>query len=143
MAALRRTDSFRSSEKVSRWPRWRVASRGAPAVRWFLGYDAEDLDRLEGGHLAREGLDTITVLAGQTAWTVRPSPQEIVVDDGASDRPRVVIQAAPDAMLLRFLDLLEKASVHLVLVAQIVIRHKKADLDPSPADILLWAVGEE
>ena len=27
------------------------------------------------------------------------SPQEIVVDDGASDRPRVVIQAAPDAML--------------------------------------------
>src|ERR1700722_10339208 len=59
----------------------------------------EVLDGLEGGHLAREGQDTITVLAGQTAWTVRPSPQEVVVDDGASDRPRVVIAAAPDPML--------------------------------------------
>jgi hypothetical protein len=68
-------------------------------LKRFLGYDAEDLDRLEGGHLARDGQDTITVLAGQTAWTVRPSPQEVVVDDGAADNPRVVIQAAPDAML--------------------------------------------
>ena len=68
-------------------------------LKRFLGYDAEDLDQLEGGHLARDGQDTITVLAGQTAWTVRPSPQEIVVDDGASDHPRVVIQAAPEPML--------------------------------------------
>ena len=68
-------------------------------LKRFLGYDAEDLDQLEGGHLARDGQDTITVLAGQTAWTVRPSPQEVVVDDGASDDPRVVIAAAPDPML--------------------------------------------
>jgi hypothetical protein len=39
------------------------------------------------------------VLAGQTAWTVRPSPREVAVDDGASDNPRVVIQAAPEPML--------------------------------------------
>jgi len=68
-------------------------------LKRFLGYDAEDLDQLEGGHLARDGQDTITVLAGQTAWTVRPSPQEVVVDDGASDNPRVVIAAAPESML--------------------------------------------
>ncbi|HXO24360.1 MAG TPA: maleylpyruvate isomerase N-terminal domain-containing protein [Streptosporangiaceae bacterium] len=68
-------------------------------LKRFLAYDPEDLDQLEGGHLARAGQDTITVLAGQTAWTVRPAPPEVVVDDGASDRARVVIQAAPDAML--------------------------------------------
>jgi len=68
-------------------------------LKRFLGYDTEDLDQLEGGHLARDGQDTITVLAGQTAWTVRPAPQEVVVDDGAADNPRVVIQAAPDPML--------------------------------------------
>jgi hypothetical protein len=72
-------------------------------LKRFLGYDPEDLDQLEGGHLARAGQDTITVLAGQTAWTVRPAPPEVVVDDGASDGagdgPRVVIAAAPEAML--------------------------------------------
>src|ERR1700722_4488609 len=68
-------------------------------LKRFLGYDAEDLDRLEGGHLAREGQDTIMVLAVQTAWTVRPVPPEVVGDDGASDRAGVVIRAAPDAML--------------------------------------------
>ena len=66
----------------------------------FLGYDVEALDRVEGGHLGHDaGQDTITVLAGQTAWTVRPSPREVAVDDGASDNPRVVIQAAPEPML--------------------------------------------
>jgi uncharacterized protein (TIGR03083 family) len=66
----------------------------------FLGYDFEALGRLQGGHLAVEGgPDTITVLAGQAAWTVRPSPREVAVDDGAGDNPRVVIQAAPEPML--------------------------------------------
>jgi uncharacterized protein (TIGR03083 family) len=69
-------------------------------LKRFLGYGAGDLDQLEGGHLAGDGArDTITVLAGQAAWTVRPSPRQVVVDDGASDNPRVVIQAAPDPML--------------------------------------------
>jgi uncharacterized protein (TIGR03083 family) len=68
-------------------------------LKRFLAYDPEALDQLEGGHLARDGADTITVLAGQTAWTVRPSPQEVVVDDGAGDHPRVVIAAAPGPML--------------------------------------------
>jgi len=69
-------------------------------LKRFLGYDAEGLDQLEGGHLAGDGAgDTITVLAGQAVWTVRPSPRRVVVDDGASDNPRVVIQAAPDPML--------------------------------------------
>lgn len=77
-----------------------LATDGVDEVlKRFLGYDPENLDRLEGGHLARDGQDTITVLAGQTAWTVRPTPDEVVVDDGASDHPRVVVQAAPGPML--------------------------------------------
>jgi uncharacterized protein (TIGR03083 family) len=69
-------------------------------LKRFLGYDAEALARVEGDHLAGDsGQDTITVLAGQTAWTVRPSPHEVVVTDGPGENPRVVIQAAPDPML--------------------------------------------
>ena len=33
--------------------------------------------------------------------------------------------------------------MHFVLVAQIVIRYEKADLDPGSAHILFGAVGEE
>jgi len=69
-------------------------------LKRFLGFDVPGLEQLEGGHLASDrGESTITVMAGRTAWTVRPSPREVVVDDGASDSPRVVIAAAPDAML--------------------------------------------
>jgi hypothetical protein len=66
----------------------------------FLGYDVEALDQVKGGHLATDGSqDTITVLAGQAAWTVRPSPSKVVIEDGASNDPRVVIAAPPDPML--------------------------------------------
>ena len=69
-------------------------------LKRFLGYDVEALGQLKGGHLASDGgTDTITVMAGQTAWTVRPSPREVVIEDGASANPCVVIQAAPDPML--------------------------------------------
>jgi uncharacterized protein (TIGR03083 family) len=69
-------------------------------LKRFLGYDVEALDQLKGGHLASgSDQDTIAVMAGQTAWTVRPSPGEVVIEDGASANPRVVIQAAPDPML--------------------------------------------
>jgi uncharacterized protein (TIGR03083 family) len=69
-------------------------------LKRFLGYDFSALGQLEGGHLTDgSGQDTITVRAGQTAWTVRPSPREVVVDDGASQNPRAAIQAAPDPML--------------------------------------------
>jgi hypothetical protein len=73
-------------------------------LKRFLGYGSvawtDEFAQVKGGHLARDGgADTITVLAGQTAWTVRPSPGEVVIDDGASDDSRVVIQAAPDPML--------------------------------------------
>lgn len=69
-------------------------------LKRFLGYDVEALGLLTGGHLASDGgQDTINVLAGQTAWTVRPSLAEVVITDGASASPRVVIQAAPDPML--------------------------------------------
>jgi uncharacterized protein (TIGR03083 family) len=69
-------------------------------LKCFLGYDVEALGLLTGGHLASDGgQDTINVLAGQTVWTVRPSPAEVVITDGASASPRVVIQAAPDPML--------------------------------------------
>jgi uncharacterized protein (TIGR03083 family) len=69
-------------------------------LKRFLGYDVEALSQLEGGHLASgSGQDTINVLAGRTAWTVRPSPSGVVITDGASASPRVVIQAAADPML--------------------------------------------
>jgi uncharacterized protein (TIGR03083 family) len=69
-------------------------------LKCFLGYDVEALDQLDGGHLASDGgQDTITVLAGQAAWTVRPSPRGVVIEDGVSENPRLVIQAAPDPML--------------------------------------------
>ncbi len=73
-------------------------------LRRFLAYDSvtwpDEFSQMKGGHLAGEGnLDTITVTAGQAAWTVRPSPREVVVADGASADSRVAIQAAPDPML--------------------------------------------
>ena len=69
-------------------------------LKRFLGYDVPGLGRLEGGHLAGDGGDdTVTVMAGRAAWTVRPSPREVVVEDGAAESPRVMIQAAPDPML--------------------------------------------
>jgi uncharacterized protein (TIGR03083 family) len=69
-------------------------------LKRFLGYDVEALEQLKGDHLATGGgQDTIMVLAGPTAWTVRPSPREVVIEDGTSDDPRVVIAAAPDPML--------------------------------------------
>jgi hypothetical protein len=34
-----------------------------------------------------------------TAWTIRPSPRQVDVEDGGSDDPRVVIEGAPDALL--------------------------------------------
>jgi uncharacterized protein (TIGR03083 family) len=69
-------------------------------LKRFLGYDVPGLGQLEGGHLAGDsGQDTITVMAGQAAWTVRPSPRVVVVEDGPSENPRVLIQAAPDPML--------------------------------------------
>jgi uncharacterized protein (TIGR03083 family) len=69
-------------------------------LKRFLGFDVPGLDQLEGGHLAVDGgEDTITVMAGRTAWTVRPSPHEVVVDDGASENPAAALAAAPDPML--------------------------------------------
>jgi len=69
-------------------------------LRRFLGYDVPGLGQLEGGHLAGDGGDdAVTLMAGRAAWTVRPSPREVVVEDGAAESPRVMIQAAPDPML--------------------------------------------
>ena len=60
---------------------------------------------MQGEHLAGEGgQDTITVAAGRSAWTVRPSPSQVVVEDGAAERPgdhpRVLVEGAPDLLLL-------------------------------------------
>ena len=60
----------------------------------------EDFAEMEGEHLAGPG--EITVAAGQAAWTVRPSPREVAVEDGASDHPRVVIDG-PAGNVLRWL----------------------------------------
>jgi uncharacterized protein (TIGR03083 family) len=63
----------------------------------------EEFSRLKGGHLAREGgRDTIAVVAGPAAWTVRPAPREVVVTDGGSVNPRVAIEGPP-AQVLRWL----------------------------------------
>jgi uncharacterized protein (TIGR03083 family) len=60
----------------------------------------EDFAEMEGEHLAGPG--EITVAAGQAAWTVRPSPRGVVVEDGASDHPKVVIDG-PAGNVLRWL----------------------------------------
>lgn len=60
----------------------------------------EDFAEIEGGHLAGPG--EITVAAGQAAWTVRPSPHAVEVEDGASDDPRVVVDG-PAGNVLRWL----------------------------------------
>jgi uncharacterized protein (TIGR03083 family) len=70
----------------------------------MLAYESlnwpDEFAQMPGGHLASEdGRDTITVTAGQAAWTLRPSPRGVPVADGAADHPRVAIQAAPDPML--------------------------------------------
>jgi uncharacterized protein (TIGR03083 family) len=67
----------------------------------------EEFAEMEGERLAVEGgQDTITVAAGRSAWTVRPSPSQVVVEDGAAERPgdhpRVLVEGAPD-LLLRWL----------------------------------------
>jgi len=73
-------------------------------LKRFLAYDSvhwpDEFSQLPGGHLAGEGSrDAIEVAAGPAAWTVRPSPREVIVEDGTSDHPRVTIEAAPEEML--------------------------------------------
>ena len=63
----------------------------------------EEFAEMAGEHLASEGgRDTITVAAGRAAWTVRPSPRQVVVEDGAADGARAVVEGRPD-LLLRWL----------------------------------------
>ena len=60
----------------------------------------EEFAEMEGEHLAAEdGQDTITVGTGGMAWTVRPSPRRVLVEDGASAHPRAVVEAPPDRLL--------------------------------------------
>jgi hypothetical protein len=64
----------------------------------------EEFAEMEGEHLAAEGgQDAITVVAGRTAWTVRPSPRQVVVEDGAAEHrgenPRVLIEGVPGNLL--------------------------------------------
>jgi uncharacterized protein (TIGR03083 family) len=60
----------------------------------------DDFAELEGGHLAAEGDDdAITVAAGETAWTLRPSPRQVIVEDAAHRDPRLLVQGPPAAVL--------------------------------------------
>src|SRR5271166_3372769 len=88
--------------------RWREAGRQGRGVdevlMRMLAYGSvpwpEEFAEMEGEHLAREdGSDTITVGTGGMAWTVRPSPRRVVVEDGASDHWRAVVEGPPDRML--------------------------------------------
>jgi len=82
-----------------------LAADGADEVlKRMLAYTAqewpEDFAELEGGHLAGDGgRDAIVLAVGQQAWTVLPSPSEIVVEDGTRDNPRVLIGGPPGAVL--------------------------------------------
>ena len=63
----------------------------------------EDFAEMEGEHLAgADGQAEITVAAGQVAWTVRPSPREVEVADGASNHPQAVVEG-PAGHVLRWL----------------------------------------
>src|SRR4029077_13120755 len=57
----------------------------------------EEFAEMDGGHLPGPG--EITVAAGQAAWTVRPAPQAVEVQDGASDDPRVVVDGPAGGVL--------------------------------------------
>ena len=97
------------AEQGAGWPvtpaRDDLAVDGVDEVlKRFLAYDSvkwpDEFSQMEGGHLAGEGSqDAIIVTAGPASWTVRPSPREVLVEDGASDYARVAIEAAPDPML--------------------------------------------
>ena len=86
-----------------------LAADGVDEVlRRMLAYGSvawpEEFAEMEGEHLAGEGgQDAITVAAGQTAWTVRPSPSQVVVEDGATgpqgEHLRVRIEGAPGNLL--------------------------------------------
>jgi hypothetical protein len=76
----------------------------AEILTLFLSYGAaawpEEFATIKGGHLASvPGQDAIVITAGQTSWTVYPSPHEIAVQGGAAPAPRVLIEALPDLML--------------------------------------------
>ena len=82
-----------------------LAADGADEVlKRMLAYSMrewpEDFAEMEGEHLAGgDGQDAIVLAVGQQAWTVRPSPRQIVVEDGGHDDPRVLIDGPPGAML--------------------------------------------
>jgi len=82
-----------------------LAADGADEVlKRMLAYTSqewpEDFAELAGGHLAGDGgQDAIVLAVGQQTWTIRPSPHEIVVEDGTRDDPRVLISGPPGAVL--------------------------------------------
>jgi uncharacterized protein (TIGR03083 family) len=60
----------------------------------------EDFAEMKVEHLAAaDAKDTIAVVTQGATWTVRPSPREVTVTDGAPDNPRALIGAAPDPLL--------------------------------------------
>jgi uncharacterized protein (TIGR03083 family) len=76
-------------------------------LKRMLAYSAqewpEEFAELAGGHLAGEGgQDTIVVAAGEQAWTIRPSPRQVVVADGGHRDPRVLV-TGPSGAVLRWL----------------------------------------
>jgi uncharacterized protein (TIGR03083 family) len=73
-------------------------------LRRMLAYGSvawpEVFAEMVGDHLAPEGgQDAITVAAGTAAWTVRPSPRQVTVEDGAADHPRVRVEGPPGDLL--------------------------------------------
>jgi hypothetical protein len=73
-------------------------------LKRMLGYGSvawpEDFAEMAGEHLAgQDGREAIAVVAGQAAWTVRPSPRRVLVEDGAAGQPKVVVQGAPGPLL--------------------------------------------
>jgi uncharacterized protein (TIGR03083 family) len=70
----------------------------------FLAYGSsawpDEFAAAADGHLeSGKGDDIIAVRSGGVAWTVRPWPDRVEVDDDSSGQVHAVVEAAPDAML--------------------------------------------
>ena len=96
---------FRADLAVER-DRTRCSSGCWPSARWPGRRNSPRWRASAWRPRPAEETDRLVVAAGRSAWTVRPSPSQVVVEDGAAERPgdhpRVLVEGAPD-LLLRWL----------------------------------------
>jgi uncharacterized protein (TIGR03083 family) len=86
-----------------------LAADGVDEVlKRMLAYTAqewpEDFEELAGGHppdvdADADGRAAIVIAAGEQAWTIRPGPGQVLVEDGAQPGSQVRIEGPPGAVL--------------------------------------------